>query len=73
MCGASNADSIDLDVPTLAKTAASEPILIEPADGADERITGLVDTVVDLVFAALAAVSVDDGVSARANAGLLLG
>jgi hypothetical protein len=73
VCGASNADSVDFDVPTLAKTAASEPILIEPTDGADERGTGLVDSVVDLISAALAAVSVDEVVSEGANAGLLFG
>lgn len=67
------ADSVDFDEASLAKTAAAEPILIDAADGTNEGCTGLVNSVVNVVFWALAAVSIDEVVSERADASLLGG
>jgi hypothetical protein len=65
------ADSVDLDVAGLAKTAAQVPVLVEAADGRHEGGAGLVDCVVDLVMGALAAVAVHQVVPEGAHAGLL--
>lgn len=70
--GASAADSIDFDVPSLAKTAAAEPKFIEAANWRHEEWAALVDSVVDLMVGALAAGSVDGVVAEGADAGLLL-
>lgn len=69
--GACIADSVDFDEPSLAKTAASEPILIEPTNRRHENLATLVGSVVDFIFSALGAASIDDVVAIFADAGLL--
>lgn len=43
------ADPVDFYEASLAKTAAAEPILIDAADGTNERCTGLIYGVVNLL------------------------
>jgi len=66
-------NSVDLYEAPLAKAAAPEPILIEPANWRHEDGATLVSSVVDLIAIALAAVSVDKVVPKKANTCLLGG
>jgi hypothetical protein len=72
MLGTTVANSIDSDKSSLAEAAASEPVLIESADGSDKCGASLSGRIIDLVAATLRAGSIDKVVSKFANAGLLI-
>lgn len=69
--GTAVADSVDSDEPPLAKTAASEPILVEPTLWRHKRSASLVGSAIDLIVSTLAADSVDEVVPESTHAGLL--
>lgn len=57
--GTGVADSVDLYEPSLAKTAAPKPILIEATNWRHEKLASLVAGVVDFIASALSAASID--------------